>query len=161
VLPGIIHPLKNSTFVVKRGVVEYPIFKHLILSLQPIVVDRVNPRADLQTVLVGGAKAIARGQSVIVFPQTTRVLSFDPQQFNSIGIKLARRTGVPIVPIAVRTDAWRIGRFIKDFGPIDPSKPVHFAFGEAIDPGERGNDAHRASIAFIQSKLEAWQQNID
>lgn len=161
VLPGIIHPAKNATFVVKRGVVEYPVFKHLILSRDPIVVDRVNPRADLEMVLTQGPKSIAGGQSIIVFPQTTRRLDFDPKLFNTIGLKLARRAGVPVVPIALRTDAWGVGKLIKEFGRIDPAKPVHIAFGEAIDPGARGNASHQTVIEFIQSKLEGWQTAID
>lgn len=157
VLPGIIHPAKNATFIVKRGVVEYPVFKHLILSRDPIVVERKNPRADLETVLTQGPKSLANGQSIIVFPQTTRRLDFDPKFFNTIGLKLARRANVPLVPIALRTDAWGVGKLIKEFGRIDPSRPVHFAFGEAVDPGERGNASHRIIVDFIQNKLESFQ----
>lgn len=161
ILPAIIHPAKDATFVVKRGVVEYPVFKHVILALDPIVVERENARADLQTVLTQGTETLHAGRSIIVFPQTTRKLEFDPQQFNTIGLKLARRAGVPIVPIALRTDAWGIGRLSKEFGPIDPNKPVHFAFGEAIDPETRGNQAHHTVIEFIQHKLKMWQTQID
>lgn len=156
VLPGIIHPAKNATFVVKRGVVEYPVFKHLILSRDPIVVDRVNPRADLETVLTEGPRIIRNGQSIIVFPQTTRRLDFDPKSFNSIGLKLARRAEVPMIPIALRTDAWGVGKLIKEFGRIDPHRPVRIAFGQAIDPGTKGNLAHQSVVEFIQHKLESW-----
>lgn len=161
VLAGITHPAKNSTFVIKRALANYPVFKHVILSRDPIIVDRINPRADLQTVLTQGPKVLENGLSIVVFPQTTRTVQFEPKLFNTIGLKLARRAGVPIVPVALRTDAWGIGHFFKDFGRIDPSKPVHFAFGEAIMPGERGSSAHQAVIDFIQSKLSMWQTDLD
>lgn len=157
VMVGIVHPAKDATFVIKRALAEYPIFKHIILSRDPIIVDRVNPRADLERVLTQGPKVLESGMSIIVFPQTTRRVDFDPKQFNSIGVKLARRAGVPIVPVALRTDAWGIGKLIKDVGRIDPSKPVHFAFGEAIAPDQRGNSAHNAVVEYIQSKLASWQ----
>jgi len=155
-LPGLIQPYKDCTFVVKRGIVEYPVFKHIMLARDPIVVDRKNPREDLKIVLDEGASALARGRSVIVFPQTTRTVDFDPEQFNTIGIKLAKRAGVPVVPIAVKTDAWGIGAKVKELGRIDPSKKVRIAFGRPLDIQSRGADEHKQVIEFIQQQLFAW-----
>lgn len=156
ILPGIVQPLKDVTFVVKRAIVEYPIFKHMMLSRDPIVVDRVNPREDLMRVLKEGSTHLANGRSIIVFPQTTRTTTFDPSQFNTIGIKLARDAGVPIVPVAVRTDAWGIGNMIKEFGKIDVSLPVRFAFGQPLQIEGRGNATHQAVIKFIADNLQSW-----
>lgn len=155
-LPGIVQPYKDCTFVVKRGIVKYPVFRHIMLARAPIVVDRVNPREDLMRVLRQGADLLAKGRSVIVFPQTTRTTTFEPTQFNTIGVKLAREAGVPIVPVAVRSDAWGIGKAIKEFGKIDPSLPVHFAFGDPIPVEGRGNAAHQAVVSFIGEHLRNW-----
>jgi len=97
------------------------------------------------------------GISIIVFPQTTRSDSFEPSQFNTIGVKLAQRAGVPAVPVALLTGAWKNGKIFKDLGKIDPSKRVHFAFGEPIAIGGRGMEEHQAIIQFIKGKLEEWQ----
>ncbi|MCX6046863.1 MAG: lysophospholipid acyltransferase family protein [Chloroflexi bacterium] len=156
-LPGLIQPYKDCTFILKRGMVEYPVFKHIMIARNPIVVDRQNPREDLKVVLEEGSEALAHGRSVIVFPQTTRTLIFDPDQFNTIGIKLAKRANVPVVPVAVRTDAWGIGAIIKELARIDPSKKVHIAFGEPISIHGRGADEHKQVIEFIQEKLQSWQ----
>jgi 1-acyl-sn-glycerol-3-phosphate acyltransferase len=156
ILPGIVQPLKDVTFVVKRAIVEYPVFKYMMLTRDPIVVDRVNPREDLLRVLKEGAAQLARGRSIIVFPQTTRTITFDPAQFNTIGIKLARDAGVPIVPVAVRSDAWGIGKLVKEFGKIDVSRPVRFAFGQPLAVEGRGNNTHQAVIRFIVDHLQAW-----
>jgi 1-acyl-sn-glycerol-3-phosphate acyltransferase len=156
ILPGIVQPLKDVTFVVKRAIVEYPIFKHMMLSRDPIVVDRVNPREDLVRVLTDGAAQLARGRSIIVFPQTTRTTTFDPSHFNTIGIKLAREAGVPIVPVAVRSDAWGIGKWIKEFGKVDVSLPVRFAFGQPLMVEGRGTGTHQAVIRFITEHLQSW-----
>lgn len=156
ILPGIVQPLKDVTFVVKRAIVEYPVFKHMMLSRDPIVVDRKNPRDDLMRVLNEGATQLAKGRSIIVFPQTTRTVTFDPAHFNTIGIKLARDAGVPIVPVAVRSDAWGIGKWIKEFGKVDVSLPVRFAFGQPLTVEGRGTAAHQAVIRFISDHLTAW-----
>lgn len=156
ILPGIIQPYRDCTFIVKRGIVEYPVFKHLMLARDPIVVDRVNPREDLTRVLREGEPLLARGRSIIVFPQTTRMVYFEPERFNSIGVKLARNAGVSIVPIAVRSDAWGNGKWVKEFGRIDPSRPIHLAFGDPIRIEGRGNSAHQDALEFITEHLRQW-----
>ncbi|QDT06802.1 2-acyl-glycerophospho-ethanolamine acyltransferase [Rubripirellula lacrimiformis] len=156
VLPAIVQPICDVTFVVKQSLVDYPVFRHILGSRNPIAVSRVNAREDFKVVMTQGAERLQRGISVVVFPQTTRSTSFDPSQFNSIGIKLASRCGVPVIPIALRTDAWGNGKRIKDLGPIDPSKTVHFEFGSPIDVVGRGEAQHQQVIEFIESRLASW-----
>jgi 1-acyl-sn-glycerol-3-phosphate acyltransferase len=156
VLPCIILPHKAFTFVVKRSLIEYPVFGHIMRSRNPITVGRENPREDFVAVVEGCAERLRAGTSVAIFPQTTRSPVFDPGEFNTIGVKAARRAGVPAVPIALKTDAWGNGRLVKDMGRIDPSRPVHICFGEPIEVAGRGDEAHRKVTEFISGRLEAW-----
>lgn len=155
-LPCIIQPKKPVTFVVKKGLVEYPVFKHVMIARDPIVVTRENPREDLKSVLNDGAEKLSKGVSIIVFPQTTRTTKFDPKDFNTIGIKLAKKAGVKVIPIALKTDAWSNGKFIKDFGKIYPERKVMFAFGKPLEINGRGDNEHEAVISFIIGKLKSW-----
>jgi len=155
-LPGLIEPYMHHTYVVKQSLVEYPVFKWVMRSRDPVTVTRTDPRADMKAVMGGGAERLANGTSIVVFPQTTRTPAFDPEQFNSIGVKLARKAGVPVVPIALKTDAWANGKWLKDFGKIDPSRLVHFSFGEPIHITDRGAEAQQTVVAFIQDKLATW-----
>jgi len=158
-LPSILLPrCGNLTFVVKRSLTEYPFFKHVMLSRNPVVVDRSNPRDDLKAVMAQGADRLASGFSIVIFPQHTRTIAFDAEQFNSIGIKLAARTGVPVVPLALQTSAWSPGRHLKDYGPIIPSRPIHFAFGAPFMVAGKGNEEHQRVIRFIQEHLEKWRE---
>ena len=92
--------------------------------------------------LNGGVERLKAGISIIVFPQTTRMTQFDPEQFNSIGVKIAKKAGVPVVPLALKTDAWANGKFLKDFGAVDPRKEVHFTFADALEiEGQRGESS--------------------
>jgi 1-acyl-sn-glycerol-3-phosphate acyltransferase len=161
VLPVIVQSVRDVTFVVKQGLLEYPIFCHVMRSRDPIAVTRTNPREDFQAVMDGGKERLQKGISIIIFPQTTRTEQFDPAQFNSIGIKLAQRAQVPVVPLALLTDAWQNGRIFKDFGRIDVSRQVHFAFGPPIDIQDRGPHEHQQVIEFIQGHLEVWRRERD
>lgn len=157
IFTGIIEPDRDITFVIKESLVKYPVFKHIMLSMNPVVVTRENPREDFQAVLKGGQERLNRNISVVVFPQTTRSDTFDPDQFNTIGVKLARRAQVPIIPVAIRTDAWGNNeRFVKEFGRIDPSKPVRICFGEPVYIKGNGKDEHEAIVEFISGKLHEW-----
>ncbi|MDH4161224.1 MAG: 1-acyl-sn-glycerol-3-phosphate acyltransferase [Nitrospirota bacterium] len=156
VLPMIIEPVKHCTFVVKQSLVDYPVFKHIMRTRDPITVGRTNARDDFRIVMEGGSERLKNGTSIIVFPQTTRSAMFDPAEFNTIGIKLAKRAGVPVVPIALLTDAWGNGKLIKDFGKIDPEKKVHFTFGEPMTIQGRGDEEHEKIIAFITGHLKEW-----
>ncbi len=159
VLPCIIEPVKDVTFVVKQSLIDYPVFRYIMRSRNPIVVGRTNPREDLKAVLEGGAQILSGGRSLIIFPQTTRTPAFDPKEFNTIGIKLAKKADVPVIPIALKTDAWGNGVKLKDFGKIDPSQKVHFSFGKPLAIKDRGVEEHNAVIAFIEEHLMKWSSH--
>jgi 1-acyl-sn-glycerol-3-phosphate acyltransferase len=161
VLPAIIQPIRDVTFVVKKSLMEYPFFRHVVRARDPIAVSRENPREDFKTVMQSGMERLQNGSSIVVFPQTTRSLTFDPGQFNTIGLKLALRAKVPMVPIALKTDAWGNGKWLKDVGRIDPSKSVHFAFSHPITIEGRGTLQQKEATDFIQAKLSDWCTDAD
>jgi len=156
ILPVIVQPFRPVTFIVKQSLLTFPLFGPIMRSLDPIPVTRTNPRHDLKTVLEGGVRRLRKGVSIIVFPQTTRTLVFDPARFTTLGVKLAQRAGVPVVPLALLTDAWGNGKLLKEFGRIDPARDVRFAFGEPLHVTGRGGEEHQQVIRFIRGKLDAW-----
>jgi 1-acyl-sn-glycerol-3-phosphate acyltransferase len=157
VLPCLIQPHRPVTFVVKESLITYPLFGHVMRSRDPVVVGRTRAREDLRTVLEEGQKRLAANISVVIFPQTTRSVEFDPQVFNSLGVKLAKRCNVPVVPFALKTDAWGLGRRLKDFGAIRPEKTVHIHFSEPMMVRGNGKEEHHMIAEFIGKKLAAWK----
>ena len=158
VLPCVIQPYRNVTFVVKDNLVEMPVFKHIMLSRDPIVVGRTNPREDFQKVLTGGKERLKNNISIIIFPQTTRYTDLNLNSFNTIGVKLAKRGGVPVVPFALKTDAWSIGKLHKDLGKINVSKKVHICFDDPLYIKGNGKEEHEYIIRFIKQKLFEWSK---
>ena len=158
VLPCLVQPACNTTFIVKESLTRFPLFGHIVSSRDPITVGRTDPREDFKKVLEEGQKHLKSGTSVMVFPQTTRSSTFDPAQFNTIGVKLARRAGVPVIPVAVKTDAWENGRLLKDFGPIHPERKAHISFGEPLEVTGSGREAHETVVEYIQEKLGEWEE---
>lgn len=156
VLPCLIAAYRPVTFVVKRSLLETPWFGRILATRNPVVVGRENARQDLTAVLDEGKRRLEDGVSVVVFPQSTRSVSLERRRFNTIGCKLARRAGAPIVPTAIKSDAWGQGKLVKDFGRFDPSKTVRFSFGQPIAVHGSGRDAHEATYAFIEENLSRF-----
>ena len=157
ILPCIISPLRKVTFVVKESLVKHPLFGDVMRSRVPIIVGRTDPRKDLETVMEGGLELLSKGISIVIFPQSTRNIVFKPEDFNSLGVKLAKKAGVKVVPVALKTDFWGNGKMIKEIGPLDSSKTIYFRFGEPFEVKGTGRDENQKIISFIQSSLEQWK----
>jgi 1-acyl-sn-glycerol-3-phosphate acyltransferase len=155
-LPGFICPIRKVTYVVKESLMHGFFWGPIMRSRDPITVTRKDPRADLESVLEGGLERLKKGISVIIFPQGTRHDAFDRARFNSLGVKLAARAGVPVVPVALRTDWWGNGKILRGFGRVDRKIPIMFEFGEPIKVEGRGKVEHERVLDFIESRLRAW-----
>ncbi|UCH98804.1 MAG: 1-acyl-sn-glycerol-3-phosphate acyltransferase [Candidatus Aminicenantes bacterium] len=158
IFPCIISPFRAVTYVVKESLVTGRFFAYMVRTQKPIVVSRTNPREDFRLVMEEGQQALENGLSLVIFPQATRSLEFNPEKFNTLGVKLARNTGVKILPLAIKTDFWGHSKIIKGFGPLDRKKPIYMTFGEPITIKGNGKEEHQQIIRFIGSHLEKWQQ---
>lgn len=158
VLPCMIASRRRVTFVVKESLVKHPLFGDVMRSRDPIVVGRTDPRKDLEAVMNGGMELLKNGISLVIFPQSTRNVNFIPAEFNSLGVKLAKKAGVKIVPLALKTDFWGNGKIVKELGPVDRKKQIYFSFGEPFAVSGTGKDDNQRIIDFIQSSLSSWSE---
>jgi 1-acyl-sn-glycerol-3-phosphate acyltransferase len=156
VLPGLICPLKPVTYVVKRKLLGGFFWGPIMRSRDPIAVSRTDPRADLEIVLREGTERLAKGISVIIFPQGTRTAVWRREGFNSLGIKLALRAGVSVMPVAVKTDYWGSSGLFRGFGPIHRDRIVHIEFGDPLALTGRGKAEHELCLDFVESRLRDW-----
>ena len=104
-----------------------------------------------------GEERISRGESFLIFPQGSRYPVFSKRKFSSIGSKLAERSGVPVIPLAVKTDILptrESGGIFKDFGTVDPSKDIRVACGPVLRGSAK--EMQVASIDWIAGKLSEW-----
>ncbi len=159
-LPAGVFAANDMTVVAKRSLTRYPAFGKVLASCHPILLDRKNARKDLADTLEQGTQLLKDGVSILLFPQGHRTAVFDPHKFNSLGAKLAARAGVPVVPVACKTDFARPGWPLRDFGPVDPARDVKFACGPALDPALPQRELQEACIAHITAKLTEWGMGV-
>ena len=155
-LPGMILPFHRVTFVVKEALLRYPVFGAIIRAVKPIAVERENPRKDLKVVFEEGLRLLGQNRSIIIFPQATRSASFNAETFNTLGVKLARKAGVPVVPVALKTDFQQNGRLIKEMGSVKLNRTVRMQFGPPLPVEGNGQVAHSQVVSFIRQNLSRW-----
>ena len=159
VFPCIIAPIKEVVFIVKDSIVKHPFFGPVMRSRHPIIVSRSNSREDFKIVMDRGQELLATGTSIMIFPQSRRTVEFKPEDFNSLGVKLASRAGVQIVPIAIKTDFWGNGKYLKELGAINRHKPIYMSFGKPLSVNGPGKEEHKKIISFIASNLMKWSDD--
>jgi len=160
-LPVILLSFGAIATVVKESLLTYPVFGPVIRAQNPISVTRRDPREDLKSVMNGGLRNLGEGRSVLLFPQATRSVVFHPEQMNSLAVKLARRAGVPLVPLALKTDFQGVGKRVRDFGRLDRSLGIHFAFGPPMRIEGSGKEQHARAVGFIADSLREWGGTVD
>ena len=159
---GILHSVMRGymdfSFVVKESLLHVPFFRHVIRSLDVIPVTRENPREDLKVMLREGKRILEAGRSLLVFPQSTRMETLDPEKFNTIGVKIARSAGVKVLPLALKTDFIANGKVFRDLGPIRPERIVCCEFAPAMEVVGNGQEQQQSIIDFINSRLVEWRK---
>jgi len=156
VIPVMVLPIADMTFIVKESLTRHFYFGPIMRACNPICVRRASAREDFVRVLTEGKRILGEGRSLVVFPQSTRRRVFEPALFNTMGAKLAERAGVPLIPVAVKTDFWDNGRIVRDIGPIRRSRTAHLEIGRPIAPGLSVREAHAEALAFITERLLSW-----
>lgn len=158
ILPALLGTFMPHTYVVKKSLSDGFIFGPIMRLFGPVGLDRnrKEPRADLDKVMNMGGEALRNGKSVVLFPQGTRCKGFDPESFNSLGVKLAKRAGAAVIPCAVKTDFWENGKVVSTVGNIWPERTVHLAFGEAVPIEGTGKKEQARIVEFIDSTYKGW-----
>lgn len=155
---SVIRAYVDFAFVVKASLLKVPFFKEILFAIGAIPMTRTNPRDDFKRLMDEGKKILASGRSMIVFPQATRSKDFDREKFNSIGVKLARAAGVPVIPFALKTDFLDNGKILKDMGPVHPERDVWFEFGEPITISGNGKEEQEFIMDFIEGRIAEWRR---
>jgi 1-acyl-sn-glycerol-3-phosphate acyltransferase len=86
--------------VLKRELLRIPFFGWGLALLAPIAIDRAAGRAALRQMAEQGRDRVARGFSVVIFPEGTRKAPGETAEFFVGGAWLACQLGVPVVPVA-------------------------------------------------------------
>lgn len=88
-------------WLAKAELFKIPIFGRGMRGCGYISIDRSDRRAAIESIRQA-AQTIRNGTSVLIFPEGTRSYDGRIQEFKKGGFYLARKSGVPIVPVIIR-----------------------------------------------------------
>jgi 1-acyl-sn-glycerol-3-phosphate acyltransferase len=88
-------------WLAKKELFQIPLFGHAMRLAGYIPVDRSHGRKAMKS-LIEAAERIASGTSVIIFPEGTRSRDGKLHDFKTGGMFLAIKSGVPVVPVAIK-----------------------------------------------------------
>lgn len=113
------HPL---AYVFKRELLYIPFFGWAMARMDMIHIDRSKRTEAWNRVAAQGAKLMARGHWVIMFPEGTRIARGQKGVYKAGGTRLAVSSGQPVVPIAVNSArCWPRKSFLLRPGVVDVS----------------------------------------
>ena len=157
-LPPVLLTYGPFNVFVKASLSRLPALKRAAAHMGLIPLGRRSPREDLMQVFNEGVARIREGSSVLIFPQGSREKVFSRRLYSSIGAKLAEKAGVPVIPIAVKTDCEPTrpdGKgWLKDFGTVDPTKDIRLRCGPPITGSAK--EMHQKVFDWIKAQLEEW-----
>ena len=157
-LPPVLLTYGPFNVFVKASLSRLPALTRAAAHMGLIPLGRKSPREDLMQVFKEGVARIQEGHSILIFPQGSRERVFSRRLYSSIGAKLAEKAGVPVMPIAVKTDCepTRPGGkgWFKDFGTVDPSKEIRLRCGPPITGTAK--EMHQKVFDGIKAQLEEW-----
>lgn len=146
VFPALFPPF---VWILKKSLVGVPVLGPALARLEPVAIDRDEPQAALKQVLVQGQAALAKGVSVLVFPEGTRFPPGAPGRFRGSGVALAARGNVPVIPVALDSGAfWGAYSFI-----IRPGL-ITVRIGQAVMPTEMAGRSPKEINDQLRRRIE-------
>lgn len=137
-------------YVAKSEMLRYPLLRDWMKQLYCLFLDRTDMRAGLQMILTG-IDYIKQGISVCIFPEGTRSRDGQMQPFKEGSMKMAQKTGCPIIPMAITNSA---EIFENHLPRVKPCRVI-VEYGAPIYPKELSREEQKFLGSYTQKKIQA------
>ena len=105
--------------VLKQELLKMPFFGWGLRLVDPIAIDRGNPKAALRHLMDEGVRRLRQGRRVLIFPEGTRTPVGQAGSYARSGANIAIATGAAVVPVAHNAgQCWPARKFLKHPGTI-------------------------------------------
>lgn len=90
----------SISYIAKKELSSIPLLSSWMKVADCVFVDRQNPRESVKS-LEEGINLLKGGRSLFIFPEGTRSRGDDLGDFKSAGLRLAKKSGVKVVPVSI------------------------------------------------------------
>ncbi|MCI8280928.1 MAG: 1-acyl-sn-glycerol-3-phosphate acyltransferase [Lachnospiraceae bacterium] len=137
-------------YVAKYSMIHVPLLSNWMKRLYCLFLNRDNIKEGLKTILVG-IDQIKHGISMCIFPEGTR--NKEPQEmmpFKEGSLKMAEKSGCPIIPIAITNSA---EIFENHFPKIKPCHVI-IQYGKPIRIQELDKEQKKFLGAYTRDRIQ-------
>ncbi len=92
---------KPKAFIAKKELIKFPIISTWMKYMNCVFMDRKDIRQSLQSINQG-IEYIKEGYSMVIFPEGTRSIDGQLKDFKPGSLRLALKSGAPIVPVTIK-----------------------------------------------------------
>lgn len=143
-------------FVSKKEIAKVPGLRIWMKYIKCVFLDRDNPREGIKAILKG-IETIKAGTSMFISPEGTRNSGEGLLEFKPGSLKMAEKSGCPIVPVAI-TNANKV---FEDHLPWIKSTEMTIEYGEPIIIPELLKEAKVGLLELSREKvLELYEKNL-
>ena len=145
-------------YVAKSEMLRYPLLRDWMKRLYCVFLDRIDLRAGMQMILTC-IDYIKNGISICIFPEGTRSKDGQMQPFHEGSLKMAAKTGCPIIPMAISNSA----QIFENHMPFVRPCKVIVEYGAPVYPKELSKEDQKFLGAYTQKKIQEMldQHHID
>ena len=136
-------------YVAKKEMEKIPLLSTWMRFVYCLFLDRENPREGLKTILQA-IEQIQNGISICIFPEGTRSRDGKMQPFKEGSLKMAAKTGCPIIPMAITNSA----EIFENHLPIVRPCRVIVEYGSPIYPKELPKEQQKFLGACTQQRIQ-------
>ena len=137
-------------YVAKKEMESFPILSIWMKRLHCLFLDRKDIKQGLKTILTG-IDLIKNGISVCIFPEGTRNKSNDRLlPFKEGSLKMAEKTGCPIIPFAITNSS----KLFEDHMPFVRPCDIIIEYGKPIYPAELPKEEKKFLGAYCRKQIE-------
>ena len=137
-------------FVAKKEMLRYPLLRTWMKYVNCLFLDRKNIKEGLKTILAAIAQ-IKEGVSVWIFPEGTRNENglLELLEFHEGSMKIAEKSGCPIVPVAIKGTA----EIFEEHIPFIRPGRVVIRYGEPFYIKELEPSKRKFSGAYTRERI--------
>ena len=142
-------PIRTG-YIAKKEMEKIPLLSNWMRYLHCLFLDRKDIKQGLKTILAAVDK-VKSGISICIFPEGTRNHHDELLPFKEGSMKMAEKTGCPIIPMAITNSA----EIFENHIPFIRRCHVILEYGEPILVSELSKEEKKFLGAYTQQKIQA------
>lgn len=140
---------RPTGYIAKKEMLKVPLLSLWMKYLHCLFLDRENVKEGLKTILEA-IELVKKGISICIFPEGTRNKVDEMMPFKEGSLKIAEKSGCPIVPIAITNSAEIFENHLYKIRPAD----VTLEYGKPFYIKDLDKEDRKFSGAYTQHIIQ-------